>query len=60
MQKLGLGWTMVCGIAGEPSVGVRAGKVIGISREGITVSNDGLIETLTQSEVEKMLFVKED
>ena len=60
MQKLGLGWTMVYGVAGDPTVGIRSGKVIGISHQGITVANEGLIETFTQSEVEKMLFVKED
>ena len=60
MQKLGLGWTVVAGVAGDPTVGIRAGKVIGISQHGITVSNEGLIETFLQYEAEKMLFVKED
>ena len=59
MQKLGLGWTLVYGVAGDPTVGLRAGEVIAVSHQGITVSNDGLIETFTQSEAEKMLFVKE-
>jgi len=59
MQKLGLGWTVVDGIAGDPTVGIRAGNVVAISHEGITVANDGLIETYSQREAEKMLFVKE-
>ena len=59
MQKLGLGWTMIKGVAGDPSVGIRAGQVVAISHEGITVSNDGWIETFTQQEAEKMLFVNE-
>ena len=59
MQNLGLGWTVVNGIAGDPTVGIRSGKVIAVSLHGITVSNDGLIETFTQYEAEKMLFVKE-
>ena len=58
-HDLGLGWTVVDGVAGDPTVGIRAGNVIGVSHEGITVSNDGLIEEFTQSEAEKMLFVKE-
>lgn len=52
-QRLGLGWTVVA------KDGLVVGQVIGISRQGITVSNDGLIETFTQSEAQKMLFVKE-
>ncbi len=60
MQKLGLGWTLVNGVAGDPTVGIRSGNVIAVSHQGITVANDGLIETFTQSEAEKMLFVKED
>ena len=60
MQKLGLGWTVVTGVAGDPTVGIRSGKVIGISQHGITVSNEGLIETFLQYEAEKMLFIKED
>jgi len=59
MQKLGLGWTVVDGVAGDPTVGIRAGNVVAISHEGITVANDGLIETYSQREAEKMLFVKE-
>lgn len=59
MQKLGLGWTLVDGVAGDPTVGIRSGNVIDINHEGITVSNDGLIEEFSQSEAEKMLFVKE-
>lgn len=59
MQKLGLGWTVVHGVAGDPTVGIRSGNVIDINHEGITVSNDGLIEEFSQSEAEKMLFVKE-
>ena len=59
MQNLGLGWTLVHGVAGDPTVGIRAGQVIAVSHQGITVANDGLIETFTQSEAEKMLFVKE-
>jgi hypothetical protein len=71
MQKLGLGWRVVNGVAGDPTVGILGGQVIAVSHQGITVSNanraimkglyyDGLIETFTQSEAEKMLFVKED
>ena len=59
MQKLGLGWTVVDGVAGDRTVGIRAGNVVAISHEGITVANDGLIETYSQREAEKMLFVKE-
>lgn len=59
MQKLGLGWTVVAGVAGDPTVGIRGGNVVAISHEGITVANGGLIETYSQREAEKMLFVKE-
>ena len=59
MQKLGMGWTAVNGVAGDPNVGIRSGNVIAISHQGVTVANEGLIETFTQSEAEKMLFVKE-
>lgn len=59
MQKLGLGWTLVDGVAGDPTVGIRSGNVIDISHEGITVSNDGLIETYSQREAESMKFIKE-
>jgi len=60
MQKLGLGWTLVYTPAGDPTVGIRAGQVVGISRQGITVDYNGVIEKFTQSEVEDLLFVKED
>ncbi len=59
MQNLGLGWTVVWGVAGDPAVGILSGQVLAVSHQGITVSNDGLIETFTQSEAEKMTFVKE-
>ena len=59
MQKLGLGWTVVDGVAGDPTVGIRGGNVIDINHEGITVSNDGLIETYSQREAESMKFIKE-
>jgi len=60
MQKLGLGWTVVNGVPGDPTIGIRGGKVIAVSSQGITVSNGGLTEKFTQSEAEKMKFVKED
>ena len=40
MQKLGLGWTVVHGVAGDPTVGIRSGQVIAVSHQGVTVSND--------------------
>lgn len=59
-HDLGLGWTVVDGVAGDPTVGIRAGNVIGVSHEGITVASDGLIETYSQREAERMKFIKED
>jgi hypothetical protein len=59
-HDLGLGWTVVDGVAGDPTVGIRAGNVIDINHEGITVSNGGLIETYSQREAEGMKFIKED
>ena len=54
MQNLGMGWTVVA------KDGLVLGQVIGISRQGITVSNGGLIDTFTQGQAEKMIFIKED
>ena len=59
-HDLGLGWTVVDGVAGDPTVGIRAGNVIGVSHEGVTIANDGLIETYSQREAERMKFIKED
>jgi len=58
-HDLGIGWSLIHGVAGDPTVGIRSGQVIAVSHQGVTVSNDGLIEEFTQSEAEKMLFVKE-
>ena len=59
-QELGLGWAVVHGVAGDNSVGILGGNVIDINHQGITVSNDGLIETYSQREAEGMKFIKED
>jgi hypothetical protein len=58
-HDLGIGWSVIHGVAGDPTVGIRSGQVIAVSHQGVTVNDDGLIEEFTQSEAEKMLFVKE-
>jgi hypothetical protein len=58
MQKLGLGYTLVWAVAGDKqAVEIRTSEVVGISRQGITVSrhSDGLIDTFTLSEAEEMV-----